>query len=168
MPLFLDSSALVKLYVDELGSGWMLTVRRSVDVWGGMYVAELSVAEVASALQKKVREKLLKPRPVYEAYEAFEADCQRVFYLVELAPGLSSEAAQIAFRHGRRFRVTGADALQLAAAARVGVLVQPDPLTVVTSDKRMEHVCGLMGLNSWNPERDDPEDLMRYQFRRRR
>jgi len=55
---YFDSSALVKRYVNEVGSAW---VRRALahPTEASIYTALLTYAEVLSALQRKVREREL-------------------------------------------------------------------------------------------------------------
>ena len=58
--LLLDSSALVKRYVDEIGSGWLKSV---VDPSAGnrLAIASLTAVEVVSAIVRRQRSGSLSP-----------------------------------------------------------------------------------------------------------
>ena len=74
MPFYqFDASAIVKRYVDEVGSGW---VRAAVDASVGnvISIADVTRAEVVSAITRRGREGTLDAEVAAESLRTFEAD----------------------------------------------------------------------------------------------
>jgi len=57
---FLESSALVKRYVGEAGTGWVRTLTRSSET-RRIYVARITAVEVTAAVARHRREKTVTP-----------------------------------------------------------------------------------------------------------
>jgi uncharacterized protein len=110
LTLFVDSSAVVKLYVPERHHE---TVRARRDL---MLLASLTRVEVASALWRKQRLGELDAADVVTLTAAFEADLGEPtgrFGVVSLAPPVLAGAVEMVARHGLR----AYDAVQLATAS---------------------------------------------------
>ncbi|QAA75827.1 MAG: hypothetical protein BIP78_0059 [Candidatus Bipolaricaulis sibiricus] len=108
MILYLDASALVKLYVHEAESDVVTaSVRRSP------FVATCRVAyvEVRAALARAAREKRIPRGDLRELTRALDQDWKG-YVIVEVTEGLVRAAGELAARHGLR----GYDALHLASA----------------------------------------------------
>ena len=71
---YLDTSALIKRYVDEPGSDW-LQATLSTQPPPSIIVVHLAIVEVTSALARRLREGLLTPAGYAAAQNAFRADC---------------------------------------------------------------------------------------------
>lgn len=128
MTLYLDSSALIKRYVDEPGSDLAEAILLSDPEW---VTAQISLVEVRLALHRRLDD---DARTV--AAEAFARDWQRTFVVA-----LDGVTCQRAVDLGA---VTGArslDALHLAAAERAGGRSMP----VVTFDVRLAHAARSLG-----------------------
>jgi predicted nucleic acid-binding protein len=111
MSVFADSSAIVKLYVDEQGAS------RVRDI-AAMYVSELALVEIPAALWRKHRLGALPASDVAVLLRAFENDYLGMAgRLVPVAPRreVLEAAARAAGIHGLR----AYDAVQLATAAVV-------------------------------------------------
>lgn len=76
---FCDTSALTKLYHQELGSEWVEKVFR--DKNNTIVVSELSTVEFASALAKKLRMREVTAEAVEEALSNFKKDCRERFIM---------------------------------------------------------------------------------------
>ncbi|MFI5184760.1 MAG: type II toxin-antitoxin system VapC family toxin [Vicinamibacteria bacterium] len=111
MILYLDTSSLVKLYVDEPGSS---DVRRQVDQAEIVTASVVAYPEARAALARRRREGSLTVAAHRRAKRAFEADWPRVLSL-----GVSSPLARSAGDLAERHRLRGFDALHLASFLRI-------------------------------------------------
>lgn len=109
MTVYVDSSALVKRYVDEEGSEELRGL-----LTGGHLAASATVTyvEIASALSKAARLGRLREDEARRAFAAFESDWQASIVQIQTTEHVLHQAAELVWRHGLR----GCDALQLAAA----------------------------------------------------
>ncbi len=109
MKLYLDTSALVKLYVDEHGSA---LVRSRVHEAELVATSEIAYLETRSALARRRREKAFSLAAHRRLLEDFEIDWDR-YLKVAATMTLIRSAAGFADRHPLRAN----DALHLASAA---------------------------------------------------
>lgn len=98
MILYLDASALVKLYVDEEGAG---QVRQSVQDAEIIATCEIAYVEVRAALARRHREGALKPVDYRRALRDLRADWPRLF-LITVNSQLVLSAGDIAEQHHLR------------------------------------------------------------------
>jgi hypothetical protein len=113
--VYFDSSAFVKLLVDEEGSDL------AAALWDGCDAAvssRLAYPEVRAALARAGRAHRLNPADVRRAEGAWE-DCWAATRPVELTDVVTAHAGQLAARHALR----GADAVHLASLLAVGAAV---------------------------------------------
>ena len=111
MIAYLDTSALVKLYVEEAGSTAVVTcVERAASVT----TARVSYAEARAAFARYRREGGLTPAGLREVVRNLDVEWG-AYDLVEIHEPLVRRAGQLAERHALR----GYDAIQLAAALEV-------------------------------------------------
>lgn len=127
--LVLDSSALVKRYVEEDGTKEVLAIMASDSVWAASALALVETRIVIC--------RALEPGDLSEALSALEADWQR-FHVVPLDEECLERAARLGCEHGLR----ALDALHLAAADRL-----PRPLRFLTFDARQAAVAAGLGLS---------------------
>lgn len=136
-PVYLDTSALVKLYVPEPES---VRVDRALRGRDDLLVSDLAVTELASALGRRCREGALDAAPAARVYQRLLADlADDLFRRVELIAEVHREA--------ERFLLSSAlvplrslDALHLALAASGGAM------TVFTFDRNLARAAGTIGL----------------------
>jgi len=127
--LYVDTSALVKRYVGEVGTIW---VRRALarPVRQGIYTALLAQPEVLSALQRKVRDRTLTAAEARRVQRHFA----RRYRLVAITPARVTQANALVQAHPLR----AYDALHLACALAVRDTLQqyglPAPLFVTADD----------------------------------
>lgn len=110
--VYFDSSALVKLVVEEMGS------QVAAELWDGCDAAvssRLAYPEVRSALAAAGRNRSLDERGVELAEEAWE-ELWAATRPVELTQRVERRAGELAGVHGLR----GADAVHLASALVIG------------------------------------------------
>ncbi len=128
MSLYVDSSALVKLYLDEHDSEAAAQILESDDVW---VTARHSQVEVRRTLART-----LSGAALSGAREQFDRDWRGVD-IVELTGDVCDAAADIAELTGARTL----DALHLAAVRTVGGGVLP----IVTFDLRLARAARALG-----------------------
>jgi predicted nucleic acid-binding protein len=125
-PLYVDASALVKLFVPEPESDML---NRSLLGAEDVVLSDLAVTEMASALGRRVREGTLlvsRARQLQREAEKLAAACRRV----ELTPPIHRRAERLLLS-SRDVPLRALDALHLATALDVSAA------TVVTFDPRL-------------------------------
>lgn len=138
MPYF-DSSALVKRYVDEIGSG---VVRRRA-AWDRVFTSRLTEVEVVSAVHRRVRQGSISASDRDEALSRFESDW-RLIRSVEVTTDILDAAKTLLARHP----LSAADALQLASALFLRQELQV-PVEIVVFDGRLTDAAREEGLTTW-------------------
>jgi predicted nucleic acid-binding protein len=114
LSLYLDSSALVKRYVDEQGS---TTVRRRMSETDAWVVSQLTFVEMLRVIPSDS-----------EAAGRARAEWPR-FDVIAISPAVCEAAVSLTERH----RLRSLDAIQLASALAVG----PALLALATWDRRL-------------------------------
>jgi uncharacterized protein len=111
---YIDTSALVKRYVAEVGSAW---VRRMVarPVHHVLYTAALTEVEVRSALQRLVREGRLDTAQAQRLTQRVTQHFTRRYQLIRITRTVVTQAGMLLERHPLR----AYDAVQLACALTV-------------------------------------------------
>ena len=111
---YFDSSALVKRYVNEVGSAW---VRRALahPTEESIYTALLTHAEVLSALQRKVRERQLTQDRATILAQRVIAHCAWRYHLLAISSTLVAHAGVLV----QRYPLRAYDAIHLACALLV-------------------------------------------------
>lgn len=132
MNFFLDSSALVKRYVLEVGSDW---VNQLVDPALGnrIWISRISGVEVIAAISRRASGGGLVPTDAQIAIQDFRDDFARQYRIVEISPPRIVAAMDLAERRLLR----AYDALQLASAMHVNTrraAAALAPLTIVSAD----------------------------------
>jgi len=136
--LLLDTSALVKLLVDEPGSDDVLAWLAQADV---IACAELAFPEAVSAIMRRVRSREIDPAASEQAVRTLEQEWE---HILQVAVDCSL-AGQLARRHP----LSGADAVHLAAAIslwREGLAVE-----LAGFDVRMNRAAAAEGLRVRGP-----------------
>jgi predicted nucleic acid-binding protein len=132
--VYFDSSALVKLLVDEPGS------ELAAEIWDGCDAAlasRLAYPEVRAALAAASRNRDLDEDGLEAAEQAWE-DYWSAARPVELTPAVERNAGELAARHALR----GAGAVHLASALAVG----DSELIVAVWDRRLHAGSQAAGL----------------------
>ena len=146
---FLDSSALVKRYVTEIGSTWIRALT-APDARNPLIIARITWVEVLRTLARRQREGSLTSDDVAQAIQAFRYDMNTQYRVSELDPSLAEAAGELVTQHPLR----AYDAVQLASALRVQsdlVRTETPALTFLTADDRLVAVAQAEGLLTDNP-----------------
>lgn len=137
MIVYLDTSALVKAYVDEPGSDTVLESLQSADVAA---THQIAYVEARSAFARLFREGQLSEPEFDQVKSEFEADWPR-FATVGTDNGLLHRAAEMA----EAFTLRAYDSVHLAAAEYLSTGVE-EPITFVCFDRRLGQAASVLHL----------------------
>jgi predicted nucleic acid-binding protein len=137
MILYLDTSALIKLYVDEVESQ---RVREQCRLAQVVATARLAYVEARAALARVKREHRIKPHDLRRAVDDFDRDWDS-YFVVELTGALSQAAGELAERHALR----AYDAVHLASALRLKARSE-QAVALLCFDKRLQKAATAEGL----------------------
>jgi uncharacterized protein len=146
---FLDSSALVKRYIPEIGSSW---IRQITDPshQNDLFIARITWVEVLSALARREREEFLTSNNVNQITTIFATHLAQQYRVLEIDQTLIDLAGDLVTHYPLR----AYDSIQLAAALRLQTsLTQvqlPDPI-FLTADQRLLAIAQASGLPCDNP-----------------
>jgi uncharacterized protein len=131
--LYLDTSSLVKLYVEEAGSN---VVRGLVERSDVIATAAIAYPETRAAFARLRREGAISPRAFASGKRALEDDWPRLLAVMADA-GICRRAGDLAERH----RLRGFDAVHLACYLEVARRAAPAGATFSSFDKRLTHAA---------------------------
>lgn len=141
--IYLDSSALVKRYVEEKGSDAVdFLLRAELPA----AVSKLAYPEILSGFARKYRSREISKKDFDSLAERFETDWQH-FVIVEFHDELLSRIKTLIRKHYLR----GADSIHLSAALWLRDAVKKD-ITFVASDNALLEAADKEGLEIINPE----------------
>ncbi len=143
--VFLDTSALVKLYVPEAGSSQLRSFLADAD---HVAIGMVAVPEFASAVLRRHREGLLDAPDTSLLLASFESDRIR-FSVGSLVDALALAARDLLRKHVS-IPLRTLDALQLATALWF-VRNRPMDWTLATSDRRMLAAAALESVHTYDP-----------------
>ena len=146
---FFDSSAVVKLYVGEVGTAWLKSLTAQ-HMQHRFSIARITHVEVVSALARRGRAGSLATPALQAALMQFRLDLTQIFFHVEIAQTLIEQAMLLAETYALR----GYDAVQLAAALEVynerRLAGLPAP-TFISADAALNTAAVAEGLSVDNP-----------------
>ena len=138
--IYLDTSALVKLYVLEAHSD---EVRKLVSDSDGAGTSILTYTEMAAAMSRATRMNLVADDAAKAAWDNFVSDWPE-FTRLKLSPSLTERAASLAWDFGLR----GYDAMHLAAALTWQDALD-EPVYLATFDRLLWSVGEKAGIAVW-------------------
>ena len=147
---FLDSSALIKLYHQELGTE---RVEEIFATDAPLVISELAVVELHSGLARKVRTGEIPAESCDEAVRSFEQDCAERFAIEPLNSAVAQQAKELLNKHGRQRALRSLDALQLATFA---IVRAREEAIFVCADGHLCEIVRLQGSSVMNPEEAVP------------
>ncbi len=146
---YLDTSAIVKRYVNELGTLWVLSLTEYA-ARNVLYTVRVAGPELVAALARKVRTGDVSRPAAERAGDSFRQDWRVQYQIVDVTDGLATRAMNLAEKHGLR----GYDAVHLAAALEVHDERQASQLpgiTFVSADVAQLQAATREGLVADNP-----------------
>lgn len=141
--IYLDTSALIKRFVEEKGSS---LVQSMVDSGEAVATAKIAYAEVFSGLTRKSRAGDLTKLAYDLACRQFESDWN-AYIRVELNDDVLMLARDLIRRHGLR----GFDAIHLASAVSLEQAIGEE-VTFAAADRRLLRAAAAEGLKAVNVE----------------
>lgn len=146
---FLDSSAVVKRYIQETGSLWVVNLFDPA-LSNEIFIAAVTPVEVVAAITRRALGGSLSSTVATLACGNFQTDWHGDYQIVELTEGVIRRAVSLAETHGLR----GYDAVQLAAALEVNALCVASGLPqviFVSGDIALNQVALSEGLTVEDP-----------------
>jgi predicted nucleic acid-binding protein len=140
--IYLDSSALVKRYLKEIGTGVVNSLIISSKVKA---TSKLSYPEILSAFARKHRANEISKRVLHSAVNKFGSDWTQL-YVIQFSDEILQPIKQISQKYPLR---TG-DTVHLASALRLRSSTKVD-VTFVASDSRLLETARRENLQSVNP-----------------
>ncbi len=151
MLVYLDSSAIVKRYIEEKGSEAIDTVYASIEQDGNNRAA-LSIwnlGEVIGAIDTRRQRGDIDEKSMDDAIRLFAGETKkfvamRRLIVLPITGRLLEQCRELVVKH----HIYQADALQLAAAR------YSDSMLLITADKRLADCAKVEGIEVANPEKD--------------
>jgi uncharacterized protein len=141
---FLDTSSVVKRYVQETGTAWVQALAAPA-AGHLLFVVRLTLVEMVAAVTRRERGGHISAQDAATALTDFQYDFAHQYFIVEVSAALVNQAAALARTHGLR----GYDAVQLAAA--VEVRSQAPSLTLLSADAGLNAAAAVEGLVADDP-----------------
>jgi len=132
---FLDSSALIKRYITEQGTGWVRSLTPP-SVGNTIIIAQVTQVEIPSGVFRRRREGLVPPRTARTIRLLLHRHVKREYMVVELTTPIIEEAEDLLDKHPLR----AYDAIQLASALVANARLTDAalaPLVFVSADVRL-------------------------------
>lgn len=143
---FVDTSAIVKRYVPEIGTqwvlGWILPSSGTVVV-----IAELTRVEIFSVFARREREQSLSTINANLLRSNFLVHAQKEYLITPLNTDILEEARTLVTKYPLR----SLDAIQLASSKQAQTILG-EPMTFVTADARLLSILPQEGFVGDNPE----------------
>ncbi|NJK68579.1 MAG: type II toxin-antitoxin system VapC family toxin [Microcoleus sp. CSU_2_2] len=146
---YLDSSALVKRYIGETGSAWVLSLfdpRLNNDV----LIAAITGVEIIAAITRRARGRSISTTDATAVCVQLKSDLQSDYQVVELTESIINSAIKLAETYALR----GYDAVQLATGCAINDLCTVNslpPVTFVSADNELNAAAASEGLIVENP-----------------
>jgi len=135
--LYLDTSALVKLYIPETDSP---TVKQLLDATEMPSLSRIAYAEARAAFARKRREKAVTLRDYRTLVQDFDDDWE-TFFIVDVSATLIKRAGQLT----ETFALRGYDAVHLASAVIVAEQGS-QPVMFACFDEKLSRTARRQGL----------------------
>jgi predicted nucleic acid-binding protein len=142
---FFDSSAIVKRYVNEIGTLWVNNFA-SPAAGNRIHLARITGVEVISAIVRRGRGGSLSATVTAATAQRFRRELTHLYHIVAVTSWLIADAMDLAEKHGLR----GYDAVQLAAALRLHARIKV-PVLFVSADGALNNAASSEGLTVENP-----------------
>lgn len=162
MRAFIDTSALVKRYVEEPGSRAMDDMVALVaDREGDLFISNLVGLEVVGCFAKLLRKDVIDP-PQYEALvRRFEFDYHDLFAIGRVTKDAERAELERAIAEPHT-AISPADRLHVAEAKDAKFFQPPQPIAFVTADGALyNYARDVRKLDVWNPETEGLEAFVR-------
>ncbi len=137
MTLYLDTSNLVKLYLDEPGSD---EIRRLIQGASAVATSSIAYAETRATFARRRRERVLTASRCQDVADAFDLDWARFVVI-----GLTDEVTHAAGRLTDVHDVRGCDAIHLASFEWLLSRSAEDDVQFSCADERLTRAAATLG-----------------------
>jgi uncharacterized protein len=141
---FLDTSTILKRYVQEIGTPWVQALAAPA-AGHSLIIVRITLAETIAAITRRERGGSITPHDAATAVADFQLDFARQYFIIEVSAPVITEAASLARKHGLR----GYDAVQLAAA--LDAQVRLPSLILISADADLNAAAVAEGLTVDDP-----------------
>ena len=136
---FLDTSAVVKRYIQETGTAWVQALTAPA-AGHSLFLVRITLVETVAAVTRRQRGGQISTQDAATALADFHYDFGRQYVIVEVSAPLVGYAASLARSHALR----GYDAVQLAAALEIHS--RAPSLTLLSADAELNAAATAEGL----------------------
>ncbi|MCU7244960.1 MAG: type II toxin-antitoxin system VapC family toxin [Microcystis aeruginosa WS75] len=146
---FLDSSALVKRYISETGSVWVLGLFAAA-FNNEIFIAAIAKVEIVAAITRRSRTGSISVTDATAIVHQLRKDSLKDYQVIEITESIINSGMVLAETYGLR----GYDAIQLAAGRAVNILCLASglpPITFVSADNELNVAVISEGLPMENP-----------------
>jgi uncharacterized protein len=146
---FLDSSALVKRYISEIGSAWVVNLFDPA-LNNEVLIVAITCVEIIAAITRRARGGSISLTDATATCNLFRSDLLSEYQVVEITENIINSAMALAEVRGLR----GYDAVQLAAGCAVNALCITNglpPVNFVSADDELNAAAASEGLMIENP-----------------
>jgi predicted nucleic acid-binding protein len=137
MIVYLDTSSLVKLYVEEMDSQKVKNIAHNA---AALSTSKIAYAEARSAFARKQKEDGFSPKVLRKVVEEFNRDWES-YFVVEITDGVIRFAGDIA----EKYLLRGFDSIHLASAIHLKNKINSD-LYFSSHDIRLNQTAEKEGL----------------------
>ncbi len=150
---YLDTSALVKLYIDEAGTDNLLSLAASIerDTWA---VSDLTRVEFRAAVGRRQREGNISAETSLEICSELDQHAGSLYLVQPVTSSVVEEAISLLDRHSLR----AYDSVQLASCIVLSRMEQTIARTFVCADAPLLQAATDEGLTVFNPLDGDIAD----------
>ena len=138
MNLFLDTSAIVKIYHQEKGTGKFSKYLEGISEELFLTTSDITKIELHSALLKKYREKEISKKNLSVVFQLFDKDFQK-FNIIVVDRIIKNIALFVLDSMGIKYGIRTLDSLQLASAVFFNNYSKID--FFVSSDKKLLNIA---------------------------
>ncbi len=146
---YLDSSALAKRYINEIGSAWVEQLC-DLSFEHEIYIARVTCVEIVAAIARRTLGKSITLTAAMTAITLFRSDLIIDYQVLEITVAVAERAMALAEKYSLR----GYDALQLAAACELNTLLisnQRSALTFISADGELNSAASREALATADP-----------------
>lgn len=149
MIYYCDSSAVVKVYLEEVGSAYMKGLYRKAAT-GNIFINAIAGPEVLSAMNRRFRSGDLSSEIILQARKDFKEDFQDFFNRIPVTDSIIALSMQVI----EKYPLRGYDSVQLATALNlqsVLSILDGEEVYFLGSDKVLNNAAKNEGLTVINP-----------------
>lgn len=154
---FVDSSALIKAYIQESGTATVQAALGRLD--GSVCISSIVALETAAALARLLRRREIRQKAYRQAREDFLNHCRTRFYVVHPPDSVVADALPMIDTYRAR-SPGGADLLHVATAEHLQRLVPGEAVAFICCDSRLAQIAKERGIDVFDPITDPISQLL--------